>query len=512
MLRSLRTLSLTAVAAGLLAVPVTAQLAAPAPAQAAKKAAKKSAKKKSSVKYPTITKISPRKLAVGEKLTIRGKNFRPGKKKSSVAFYRKGQPVIFVKADQAWKTKLVVTVPAKVIVLLAKRDNAPVATQLRLRVIAKKMGKRWTKNSRSPVVSAGELAAAVQQGGGGANSQQVAAAQAYQDCQKLAASNGAGDNDSDGLVNSTELAYKLDPCNADSDGDSMIDGYEFFSAIDLNGTAYPYPGKRPWPNPLDPTDVDYDFDGDWLFLHQEYALWKASGTGFPLRAYSDGTQNSGGTQPVTTVAQGYLDLDEDGNLTDDERDVDNDGLSNVIELNFRGTQEWWKGFDWIRAPHSPGTTTTYVEPAYYLRAFSNLDATDADSDGDGILDGADDQDNDGWSNFAEMQLDRSQVGYRVHPYNPCLPDPHARVCSRYVFLDGDRWAPFDIVDPTTKTTSQMPGDAIPFGWNGSHTPVLYSDWVTAGSPNQYTGSVFGPWDPSPWFSAAWDGNGGPQGA
>lgn len=508
MLRFLRTLSLTAVIAGLLAVPVAAQLVAPAPAQAAKKSSKKKKRSSKKTKYPTITKISPRKLAVGEKLTIRGKNFRPGKKKSSVAFYRKGHPVIFVRADRSWKTKLVVTVPAKVIVLLAQRDNAPVATQLRLRVIAKKMGKRWTKNSRSPVVSAGELAAAVQQGGS-ANAQQVAVAQAYQDCQKLAASNGAGDNDSDGVANSTELAYKLDPCNADSDGDTLIDGYEYFSAIDLNGNAFPYPGKKPWPNPLDPTDVDYDFDGDWLFLHQEYALWKASGTGFPLRAYSDGTQNSGGTQPVTTVAQGYLDLDGDGNLTDDERDVDNDGLSNVIEYNFRGTQEWWNGVNWVRSPYSPVSTTLYTEPPYTLRAFAQPDATDADSDGDGILDGADDQDNDGWSNFTEMQLSRTQVGYRVHPYNPCLPDPHARVCSRYVFLNGTRWAPYDEVDPTTHATSQMPGDAIPFAWPG---PVRYSDWVTAGSPNQYTGTVFGPWDPSPWFTEAWDGNGGPQGA
>lgn len=506
MLRFLRTLSLTAVIAGLLAVPVAAQLVAPAPAQAAKKKAKKSAKK-SSVKYPTITKISPRKLAVGEKLTIRGKNFRPGKKKSSVAFYRKGQPVIFVKADRSWKTKLVVTVPAKVIVLLAKRNDAPVATQLRLRVIGKKMGKRWTKNSRSPVVSAGDLAPAVQQGGGGATAQQVAAAQAYQDCQKLATSNGAGDNDSDGIANSTELAFKLDPCNADSDGDGMIDGYEYFSAIDLNGTAYPYPGKRPWPNPLDPTDGGYDFDGDWLFLSQEYQLWKASGTGFPLRAYSDGTQNSGGTQPVTTVAQGYLDLDGDGNLTDDERDADNDGLSNVIEFNYRGQQEWWDGVDWGNPPHAKPDVKSYHEPPYTLRAFSELDAADADTDGDGILDGADDQDADGWSNFVEMQLTRSESGYRVHPFNPCLPDPHARTCSRYVPLNGTVWPPFDIVDADTKTRSQVVNDAFPFAWPDVHD---YDGWVAGGSLP--TGSVLGPWDPSPWFTGKWDGNGGPQGA
>ena len=50
-------------------------------------------------------------------------------------------------------TKLVVTVSTKVGALLAQRDGLGVATQLRLRVVATKMSKSWTKNSRSPVVS-----------------------------------------------------------------------------------------------------------------------------------------------------------------------------------------------------------------------------------------------------------------------------------------------------------------------------------------------------------------------
>jgi len=486
MLRFLRTFSLIVALAGLI-VPATAQ-------------AKKS--KKASSKNPTITKISPRKLAVGEKLTIKGKNFRPGVKKSSVAFYRKGKPVVFVKADKSSKTKLVVTVPAKVVVLLAQRNGAPVATQLRLRVVGTRMGRAWTKNSRSPVISAGALAGAVSDG---SNAQQVAAAQAYQSCSQQAAANPGDDNDSDGIANSVEIFYKLDPCNADTDGDGMIDGYEYYSAIDLNGASYPYPGTKPWPNPLDPTDGNNDFDGDWLFLHQEYDLWKASGTGFPLRAYSDGTQNSGGPQPV--AAGNPLDLDGDGNLTDDERDEDGDGLSNVIELNFRGKQSWWNGVDWGHPPHAKLTVTSYQEPPYTLRTFSELDATNPDSDGDGIPDGADDQDNDGWSNFVEMQLDRSQSGYRVHPFNPCLPDPHARTCSRYIFLDGTRWPPYDIVDADTKATSQMPGDAYPFAWPDVHD---YDAWVLAGShPTATIGDLS--WAPSPWFRGKWDGNTGPQG-
>jgi hypothetical protein len=500
MLRSLRSLSLVLAGAGLLA-------ATPAVANAAsKKAVAKPV-------YPTISSISPRKLMVGEKLTIKGAHFRTGKGKNSVAFYRAGKPVVFVKADAATSTKLVVTVSTKVADLLAERDGLAVPTQLRLRVVATKMSKSWTKNSRSPVVAPLPGAPAGSDPSSPA-AQQQAAALAYLTCQQAAAAAPAADGDADGIANGTEIQYNLDPCNADTDGDTLVDGYEFWSAIDLNGSAVPYPGKRPWPNPLDPTDINYDFDGDGLKLWQENKLWKGTGGGFPLVRYSDGTQNTGGSQPVTTVEQGYLDLDGDLNLTDDERDADADGLSNMVELNFRGTQHWWSTVDWHYKPHGaappPGTIPSYIEATYSDRAFSDPDPMDADSDGDGILDGADDQDNDGWSNFTEMQLSRYQVGYRVHPFNPCLPDPHARVCGRWILMDpAARFPPNDLTDPATGATSGMPGDAIPFAWQ---VPVTYSSWVSAGShAPSYPGLVTGPWDLNPWYTEAWDGFTGPQG-
>src|ERR1044071_1048452 len=105
MLRSLRSLSL------ILAV---ASLLAPAVANAASK--------KKPV-YPTISTISPRKLMIGEKLTIKGAHLSAGKTKSSVAFYRTGKPVVFGKADSVTRTKLVVTVSTKVGALLAQRDG-----------------------------------------------------------------------------------------------------------------------------------------------------------------------------------------------------------------------------------------------------------------------------------------------------------------------------------------------------------------------------------------------------
>jgi IPT/TIG domain-containing protein len=516
MLRLLRSLS-PALAVALLAAPAAAN-AAPAAKSAAKSKTASSARKATTV-YPTVSSISPRKITIGEKLTITGAHFRAGKGKTSVAFYKSGKPVIFATADTATTTKLVVTIPTKVGTLLSQSNGQPVRTLLRIRVIGAKMGRTWTKNSRSPLIA--PVPPVPLAPGTDPNSpvaQQQAAAIAYQSCQQQAAANPAGDQDGDVLSNATEAAYKLDPCLADTDGDTFSDGYEYYAAIDLNGSATPYPGTRPWPNPLDPSDGDYDFDGDGLLLWQEYQLWKASGAGFPLTQYSDGSQSSGGPV-VPTAAQQWLDLDGDGNLTDNERDFDGDGLSNFTEYNGRGTQNWWRKISWRYQPH--GTATSYTEPWYAIRLFSDPDPTVADSDGDGILDGADDQDNDGWSNVAEMQISRAAGGYRVHPYNPCLPDPHSRVCSRTVPLEGTAWPPFDKVDDLHNTG--MVGDAIPFAW-----PVVnYATWYSAGPLDPYyaPGSnnpthvvvqgwdpwVFGPWDPAGWFTGGWDGDGGTQG-
>ena len=65
------------------------------------------------------------------------------------------------------------------------------------------------------------------------------------------------DDDSDLLDDNTELRYKLDGCNADSDGDGVRTATSIQSARDLNDDEYqlaqsvlPYPEKRPYPNPL----------------------------------------------------------------------------------------------------------------------------------------------------------------------------------------------------------------------------------------------------------------------
>ena len=349
---------------------------------------------------PTVKSVAPMKIKVGAKLTVKGKNFVKGKNKNRVFFLRSGGGLAWARAESASTTKLIVKVPATVTPLLRGK-----AVRLRLRVLGKRFGS-VTSTRLSPTVFPASGAITGPGTGGTPDG----------DCDGDKVLNAADeDDDNDTLTDAIEARAALDPCDADSDGDAIDDGFEYRSAVDLNsttlggaGTPLPYPGKRPYPNALDPADANLDYDGDGLTMTDEFALWsRVGGRAVPL-TYSDGNQ-------IT-----------DGVTRDDLRDADNDGLGNWDEAHGRMTVGWWKvKYD--------GTNDVKETP--YPITYAGTDLFDPDTDGDSVVDGADDQDHDGLSNSFEVARPSDwKITYRslakpagthqwarVQPFNPCKP-------------------------------------------------------------------------------------------
>jgi hypothetical protein len=507
----------------LLALSATAMVVSvPAAPAAGKKASK-----------PSITRVMPMRISVGARLTIIGKNFKAERKANTVIFRAPNGRSAFAKPRRASRKKLVVVVPGAVSRLLGGSLSNPKPTRLKLRVLAGKFS-AFTTRRLSPVVTgfgsgdgpggSGPASPGAGGSGGGSGGGGPAAP----------ACTSSADHDGDMIPNTLEAEVKTDPCLADTDGDGVGDGYEYKSAIDLNNDEYqepnqslPYPGKRPYPNPLDPSDASTDFDGDTLVLGTEQSLWLISSSpatrtiDTPL-SYSDGLQHSiyefrpgqgnrrfpaleaasytkqadftnwaasagyrlGLQVPDPSTPGAYVtadlfdsnldgtetalealhyDTDQSGYLSDEERDEDADGLQNFDEDRGRMRPDWW--------------TSCYPAEGPYYITYTDTDIADADTDGDGVRDGADDQDHDDVPNVMELSriaasspthddreagqncvlaewiedmfvnvdpphyLHRDDYG-RVNPFNPCLPVTHSRTCSRGGAFT-DNWAPFD---------------------------------------------------------------------
>ncbi len=465
-------------------------------------------------KTPVITKVTPKNLAVGETLTIHGKNFRSGKGKNTVLFKRDKGKALFVKAGLATKKKITIVIPKSLEKYMVVKSDKPTASRFRLRVLTTKLSKRFTTLKASPTVGP-EKPKSTGDGSGGTGT---------------VALDPNADNDGDGLNNAFEQAItKTDPVLADSDADGVPDGYEYSSAVDLNNDDYrrptaslPYPGKRPYPNPLDATDQNIDHDGDALTLIEEYELWLYSvatgaqgsvmrlnysaGLKYSIYSGGDGTKripalaaagydkqaafasylaNSGYQtidEPHTGVVD-FFDLDRsggalrsafdadfnqpetspydnhgsgggdwgDGWLSDDERDEDADGLTNWIELHGPMLPTWY--------------ASRYKDETKYVIDYAGVSPIDLDSDGDGLRDGADDQDHDDIPNFRELSRNMADpaggwdnsttalaaarinpIAARVNPYNPCLPYTDSRTCPISIPFAG-AWAPFNRPEP-----------------------------------------------------------------
>lgn len=380
----------------------------------------------------TIKRVSPMRVKVGKTITLRGTRFSSRRKRNTVVFRGANGRSAFAKPVRASRSKIVVKVPGSVERLLTKKGTKRMPTRFKLRVIVyRKYGKLSARRHSPVIVSNAGSANAVPCGRG-------------------------SDYDGDLLDNTLESKYGLDPCKDDSDLDGISDGWEFWSAKDLNPRALPYPGKKAYLNPLDPSDANVDFDGDVLSAREEYQAWTHTGRKFdtsnpysPL-GYSDGTQNSRPTEqpavPAFRSAQygipfsppaypARLDTNGDGQYSDDERDADADGLNNFIETHGPGHAAWWTA---VLAKEGvapwPGTPPTYsYYGAYDQRPFADLTLNDPDADGDTLLDGEDDQDNDGWTNIDEMYNRTVNTGSgprNTNAFNPCAPET-SRTCPRY---------------------------------------------------------------------------------
>jgi hypothetical protein len=482
---------------------------------------------------PSITRVKPMRISVGARLTILGKNFKADRKANTVIFRAPNGRSAFAKPRRASRKKLVVVVPGAVTRLLGGSLSNPKPTRLKLRVLAGKFS-AFTSRRLSPVVTAfgsGDGPGGGTPGGGSPGGGAGGGPGANLPCTSSA------DHDGDMLPNALEAELTTDPCLADTDADGVGDGYEYKSAVDLNNDDYqepnqslPYPGKRPYPNPLDPSDVGTDFDGDTLALGTEQSLWLISTAPAgrvvdnPL-SYSDGLQHSiyefrpgqgnrrfpalpavgyskqadfenwataagyrsnlhvpDPANPGETIMRSLFDINLDGTespgealhydtypyngfLSDDERDEDADGLSNFDENTGRTQAGWW-------------SSCYAAEKAYYI-TYTDTDLGDPDTDGDGVRDGADDQDHDDFPNVMELSRvaasvhdDREELSGerlncvldqaiedsfenvdppwpwhedaygRVNPFNPCLPVTHSRTCNRFPRFD-QKWAPFD---------------------------------------------------------------------
>ena len=476
-------------------------LLVPASAPAAKRSAKAA---------PKITSVTPMRVTIGTNMTIRGTGFSSRRTRNTVIFRAPNGRTAFVKPRAARRGRLSIRVPSAVTRLLSLKNGRPAPTRFKLRVLSGRFGKFTTKRLSPVVVPLGFGGI----GGPGAPGGSAAPC-------------GSGDDwDGDLLSNGFEPGIGTDPCLKDTDLDGIEDGFEYKSAVDLNNDEYqepndskPYPGKRPYPNALDPSDGGVDYDGDGLSQGVEQRLWKfstsaASRTLFPL-TYSDGLQHSvyqnlpgqGDRRFPALAAAGYpkqddfvqwaqangyrdvyvpfrddvfglfdinldntespqegvhYDRDGDGWLSDEQRDEDADGLSNLDENAGRTQPTWW-------------SRCYAVETPYYVR-YGGTDLTDPDTDGDGVRDGADDQDHDDLPNLMELSriaasgLDDREPGGkecelseairdavqnddppqywhdaaygRVDPFNPCLPVASSRTCNDYPTF-GASWAPFD---------------------------------------------------------------------
>jgi hypothetical protein len=293
-------------------------------------------------KIPTVARVKPQNAVVGDKLKITGRNFVKGKRKMRVLLQRGGSKRRFTVRGTASSSKsMTFIVPDITADLPTAQSTSPSGTVTttavpavyRIRLISKYGIGAQSKVGVSPTLGPAPSAPGDTSAAG--------------DCDADGVPNSTDtDDDNDLLLDTVEVTIGTDLCNADTDGDSVSDYYEFRVAFEFNGSVLEYPQNAPYPNPLVP-DSGVDHDGDGLTMLEEYQAWQSTG-GRMDQFYDDANQAS-----ISAIAP------------DGEQDVDHDLIPNLVELRKFGTGTY--PLDWLAN----------------------------DTDGDGLCDGLDDQDHDG---------------------------------------------------------------------------------------------------------------------
>jgi hypothetical protein len=397
---------------------------------------------------PVITSFSPSQVAVGQKLVLNGKYFKTGITHNRVFFVRATDgKTVRARPSKAKSTRrMEVIVPGAITSFLKVVNGKPTATRFEIYVLSGLFSKK-TPKSKSPIIlPAGSVPGKPGAPGStnGTSPPPDCDADGTPDAQDT-------DDDNDGLPDSVEAQIGTNPCKADTDGDGVPDPYEYYSALALNKNAT-FAAKRPYPNPLDGSDANKDFDGDGMTQAEEYAAFKYTGAAYPAAPgqsfpYTDGNQTS------VVPTGGAMDLDHNGRITDEEQDADNDSLPNWLEMakgepnDPTGTCSYSASNDdhgygsyaniFTTCGGGPrmanGNTFTGLKtgktltgaPAPAFDTTNTLNYLDPDSDGDGLPDNLDDQDFDGVSNIDEIQTTFSS------PHDPCDPDPDSPSCPTH---------------------------------------------------------------------------------
>ena len=216
-----RLAAFTAAIAALLAL-----VAGPATAVAAK------AKKR----YPVVSSVTPMNAKVGDTISIKGRYFVRGRNKNTVVFKADGQRAVFAKKTLGTAKLIRVVVPEGLRSTLV--ESKP--TRVRVRVLAERFGKTFTAASKSPRITAEPLPVDGSGTGSGHGTGTGTGTGTTGD-PTPPAKVCPGDEDGDMLTSALENSLGMDSCKADSDGDGVPDGYEYWSARDLNDDEYQEP-------------------------------------------------------------------------------------------------------------------------------------------------------------------------------------------------------------------------------------------------------------------------------